>query len=79
MELHSAISDARLRKLIKTGTIKLGGNKQLKIVGTLACRSGKRMKRANRVFFADIQEARALGYRPCGHCMKQAYHQWKNV
>jgi methylphosphotriester-DNA--protein-cysteine methyltransferase len=35
------------------------------------------MKRGERVFFADASEALALGYRPCGHCMKDAYAQWK--
>jgi methylphosphotriester-DNA--protein-cysteine methyltransferase len=36
------------------------------------------MKRKKRVFFNDELEALALGYRPCGHCMKQAYMDWKN-
>jgi hypothetical protein len=37
-----------LHQLIKEGEIVLGGNMALKIYGTLQCKSGKRMLRANR-------------------------------
>jgi len=30
-----------------------------------------------RVFFADEETAIAVGYRPCGTCMKEAYDKWK--
>ena len=66
-----------LELLIVNGKVKLGGNKKLKIYGKLNCGSGKRMKPANRVFFADEQEALNAGYRPCGHCMPHQYQIWK--
>ncbi len=78
MLFHNDLSDAELHRLIRRRAITLGGNSRLKIYGTLHCASGKRMKRGNRVFFPDEAAARAAGYRPCGHCMKTAYRQWKN-
>ncbi len=56
----------------------MGGNAKLKIYGLLTCSSGKKMKKENRVFFVSEKEAIDLGYRPCGHCMKQRYQIWKN-
>lgn len=35
------------------------------------------MKKENRVFFISETEAIKEGYRPCAHCMKQAYMEWK--
>ncbi len=75
---HSEISEAELRSSIRKKTIIFGGNKNLKIYGLLSCKSGKRMKKENRVFFHSQQEAIENGYRPCGHCMKDAYKNWKN-
>src|SRR5687767_12607653 len=71
-------SKRRLKSLIKQHEIILAGNKQLKIYGTLQCKSGKRMKIENRVFIASEKEAINLGYRPCGHCLKRKYQKWKN-
>jgi len=68
----------QLKKLIDEGVIRLAGNKKLGIYGTLNCSSGKRMKTENRVFFASAMEAIELGYRPCGHCMRDDYRQWKS-
>ena len=65
-----------IRAMIGEGAITLGGNAVLKIYGSLGCRSGKRMDRANRVFFAGEAEAIALGYRPCGHCLRPKYGRW---
>ncbi|MDR6564424.1 MULTISPECIES: Ada metal-binding domain-containing protein [unclassified Arcicella] len=67
-----------LLSLIKDKQITVGANKSLKIYGKLNCKSGKRMKTQNRVFFKDIQEAVVLGFRPCGHCMRLEYLEWKN-
>jgi methylphosphotriester-DNA--protein-cysteine methyltransferase len=67
----------KLRVLINEGKICFGGNIILKIYGTLNCKSGKRMKRENRIFFSSQQEANAAGYRSCGHCMHDAYVKWK--
>jgi methylphosphotriester-DNA--protein-cysteine methyltransferase len=74
---HIELSSPELWRQIKNKQILLGGNANLKIFGTLACKSGKRMKKQNRVFFTSESEAQALGYRPCGHCMRAAYLRWK--
>jgi len=79
LELGNTIFSRRrkLKSLIAKDEITLGGNKQLKIYGTLQCKSGKRMKIQNRVFFVSKEEAINQGYRPCGHCMKSEYQKWK--
>ena len=74
---HDEIDQAQLIEQIKAGKLLLGGNKKLKIYGTLTCKSGKRMLRKNRVFFESEEEAITHGYRPCGHCMRKAYLVWK--
>ena len=74
---HIEITKRKLKLLIDSGEIKLGGNKSLKIYGTLSCKSGKRMKKENRVFFRSGEKAITEGYRPCGHCMKAEYQKWK--
>jgi hypothetical protein len=66
-----------LFSLIRSGKIRYAGNKRLKIYGTLQCSSGRRMKKENRVFFKNENEAVQLGFRPCGHCMRKSYRQWK--
>ena len=73
---HFEINDSDLRRKIKQKEICFGGNRKLKIYGTLQCKSGKRMKPENRVFFASENEAIKAGYRPCGHCMKIEYQKW---
>lgn len=75
---HSNISDAEIRNKIKAKEILFGGNKNLKIYGKLNCKSGKRMKRENLVFFSTEKEALNYNYRPCGHCMNAAYKKWKD-
>ncbi len=76
MTHHLEISDFELKRIIKKKEILFGGNKNLKIYGTLQCKSGKRMKRENRVFFNSEMEAIKNDYRPCGHCMKIKYKEW---
>lgn len=66
-----------IRSLIRKGKIRFGGNKKLRIYGTLRCSSGKRMKPDNRVFFETDKEAMEAGYRPCGNCLKEKYRIWK--
>ncbi len=84
MVRHSQLGDTlmamsrRLKELINQRQVSLGGNSKLKIYGTLSCSSGKRMKTENRVFFRNEKEAIVAGYRPCGHCMKAQYKEWKN-
>ena len=78
MILHEEISDDMLRNKIRSKTILWGGNRKLKIYGTLKCASGKRMKRENRVFFESEAAALCNGYRPCGHRLRELYQKWKH-
>lgn len=78
MILHSEISDSELLSKIKQQEICFGGNKKLKIYGTLSCASGKKIKRENRIFFLTEKEAIANCFRPCGHCLKEKYKKWKH-
>lgn len=75
---HSEVNDNDLRNQIKRKEICFGGNRSLKIYGTLQCKSGKRMKKENRVFFVSESEAIENGFRPCGHCMKAKHQKWQN-
>lgn len=77
MKKHFELTDSEVFLSIKNRKIVLGGNKKLKIYGLLNCKSGKRMKRENRVFFSNEKEAVKLGYRPCGHCLREKYNEWK--
>lgn len=79
MHKHSLITPTELFHKIRRKEIYLGGNLKLKIYGKLNCKSGKRIKRENRVFFASETEAINLGFRPCGHCMKTKYQKWKSI
>lgn len=74
---QNQLKKVALGRLIKAGSLRFAGNTKLKIYGLLSCASGKRMKRENRVFFTDEHEAKAAGFRPCGHCMPQEYRKWK--
>ena len=76
---HHLMLPSQLHALIRKESITLGGNKRLKIYGRLHCNSGMRMKNKNRVFFANKEEATGEGYRPCGHCMKVKYLEWKTI
>lgn len=75
---HTDITDVDLRKRIRQREILLAGNLKLHIYGLLGCASGKRMKKANRVFFSSLRCAVANGFRPCAHCMHVDYAKWKN-
>ena len=62
----------------------LGGNKSTRIYGRFDCSiaqthiaKGGYVK--NRVFFANEQDAKAAGYRPCANCMKSEYKIWENA
>lgn len=66
-----------LSALIRNKELTLGGYRKGKIYGLLSCSSGKRMKVENRVFFKNEMEALVAGYRPCAHCLKEKYEQWK--
>jgi hypothetical protein len=82
-DIHPGIDQiacsANISALIRSGRIRFGGNKTLKIYGALSCSSGKRMKVKNRVFFESEAEAQQAGYRPCGHCMREKYKLWKTA
>ncbi len=75
---HSFAQLRQLKIRIDSGEIQLGGNSNLKIYGTLSCKSGRRLKTKNRVFFKNEEAAILLGYRPCGHCMRAKYKLWKS-
>ncbi len=75
---HTKIEAKILHQKIKRKEIAYGGNRNLKIYGTLYCKSGKRMKMENRVFFKTVAQAKEQGYRPCGHCLRAEYKIWKN-
>jgi methylphosphotriester-DNA--protein-cysteine methyltransferase len=77
MHLHSDLADSELGHLVRKKKIRMAGHLRLRIYGTLGCKSGKRMKRINRVFFANEREAKALGFRPCGRCLRVEYLKWK--
>ena len=78
MQQHITFNEQEVRSMIRSGEIAYGGNARLGIYGNLHCTAGKRMKRGNRVFFKTLQEAKARGFRPCGHCMHAAYKKWKD-
>lgn len=75
MLLHQKLARVELFLLIQQGDIMLAGNLKLKIYGLLSCASGKRMKKENRVFFKNETEAIKLGFRPCGHCLREQYRK----
>ncbi|WP_420552589.1 metal-binding protein [Tenacibaculum aiptasiae] len=74
---HSDINKKELFLKIKNKEITLGGNRRLKIYGTLQYKSGKRMKIQNRMFFKTEKEAKENDFSPCGHCMTDKYKLWK--
>ncbi|MBX2897356.1 MAG: metal-binding protein [Cyclobacteriaceae bacterium] len=76
MFFHSELSKQELRRLLKNQSITVAGNNRLKIYGLLFCKSGKRMKKQNRVFFVSETEALLNGYRPCAKCLRKHYQQW---
>ncbi|NJM24394.1 MAG: metal-binding protein [Bacteroidia bacterium] len=77
MWLHEDLPDRELQRLICTGQITFGGNRNLGVYGLLTCISGRRMKKANRIFFSSASEATAHGYRPCAHCLRAPYRAWQ--
>jgi methylphosphotriester-DNA--protein-cysteine methyltransferase len=80
---HKDLGDSRFARAsalwnkIHRGEVTMAGNKKLKIYGRLHCRSGKKMKVKNRVFFENEAEAINCGYRPCAVCMREEYVIWK--
>ncbi|WP_420321219.1 Ada metal-binding domain-containing protein [Flagellimonas sp.] len=75
---HEALTPSEIFRALKHQKVQWAGNKKLKIYGSLRCKSGKRMKKENRVFFRSEKEAIDAGYRPCGHCLRTKYTVWKN-
>ena len=76
---HDDIDDAALHRMIRDGRLAFAGNRRLRIFGRLDCRAGRRLARANRVFFASRSEAERRGYRPCARCLRAAYDVWKST
>jgi hypothetical protein len=61
----------------------LGGHRGRRIYGRLDCCSALRAIRRggyvdDRVFFADVSDAVAAGYRPCAVCMPDSYKAWQH-
>lgn len=75
---HQELTSSELFLALKHQKIRWAGNKKLKIYGLLHCKSGKRMKVTNRVFFVSEEDALQEGYRPCGHCIRTKYTVWKD-
>ena len=76
---HDHIDGAALHRMIWDGRLTFAGNRRLKIFGRLDCRAGRRLARANRVFFTSRSEAERSGYRPCARCLPAAYDVWKST
>jgi methylphosphotriester-DNA--protein-cysteine methyltransferase len=74
---HQSLTRHELYDHLKNRNARFAGNLKLKIYGTLHCASGKRMKKENRVFFKNEKEAIKEGFRPCGHCMRKFFLEWK--
>jgi len=55
-----------------------GGNRKLKIYGTLHCKLGKRMKKENRVYFESINEYNRMEKRPNYNLRKTDSYQTKS-
>ncbi len=79
MILHMNLDSQVLKEKIRKKEILFAGNLNLKIYGSLSCRSGRRMKKENRVFFHSEEEAILCGFRPCSHCMRYRYREWKII
>lgn len=73
---HISLSSADLINKIKNKEVCFAGNLKLKIYGSLQCKSGKKMKRENRVFFQSEKQAIDAGFRPCAHCLHTKYKRW---
>ena len=77
MHNHSTLTAADVRTMIRRQQIRYG-NRRLKVYGLLRCSSGRRMKRENRIFFLNEEEAILVGFRPCAHFIQKQYAQWKS-
>ena len=78
MKRQGELNIVEIRKLIGKKELTLAGNLSLRIYGTLSCKSGTKTKIENRVFFKNETEAIQLGFRPCGHCLRDRYILWKS-
>ena len=63
---------------------KIGGNRRLKIYGSLNCSSANKWISKgyyvkDRVFFESEDVAISAGYRPCAICMPNQYNNWKII
>jgi hypothetical protein len=61
----------------------LGGHRRSRVYGRLDCPGALRwIARGHyvrhRVFFLDVDTARAAGYRPCAVCLRAEYRAWKS-
>lgn len=77
MLFHSDMTDQAVKSKLRRKEITCAGHIKTKIYGRLSCGAGKRMARTHRVFFKNEEEALLHGLRPCGHCMGEAFRQWR--
>ncbi len=77
--------DANGQEYLSETPGEFGGNRKLKIYGRLDCPSALSSIRRfpgsyekSRVFFKDEKTALAAGYRPCGNCLRDKYHEYMN-
>lgn len=69
-----ALGAAMKRRLhaLEEATPRLEGCTSTRIVCRVGCAHGRRMRPANRIVFASVGDARALGYRACRVCRPAA-------
>jgi O-6-methylguanine DNA methyltransferase len=69
-----ALGAAMKRRLhaLEEATPRLEGCTSTRIVCRVGCAHGRRMRPANRIVFASVGDARALGYRACRTCRPAA-------
>lgn len=76
----------KLYKILKNGEFivssipgKYAGWGPGKIFGKLDCKSGMKMKKENRVFFYNLEDAVSEGYRPCKKCKPINEENFKEI
>jgi len=61
----------RLADLERTTPI-FEGSARTRVLCRVGCAEGRRMRPDDRIVFASVEDARSVGYRPCGICRPEA-------
>lgn len=77
MKLYKILKNSKITNSEEPG--KYAGWKIGKIFGTLYCKSGMKMKKENRVFFHNIEDAIKEGYRPCKNCKPLSEKEFEKI